>query len=370
MRILISPDSFGGTLSALEASQAMSRGWQQAFPDNEIRLLPLSDGGPGFLETLGSALGGILHSIQVPNAFGEMKDVQWMQIGSAAYIEVSQICGIDQSPRTPQSALSASSIGVGVALRDVAENAEISEINLGLGGTCVTDGGAGLFFGLGATSDVDLLNGGQALVDLRHIDISQPIEKLAKLKINYWSDVDVPLLGKRGAAQGFAPQKGAGAAEIETLESGLQNLAEKLGRTSAGKNPALSLGAGAAGGIGFALEWLGAERLPGIAQVMKIVDFEAAANWADLILTGEGKLDWQSEVGKVITGVTEIARSQAVPVLALVGQNDLSLRELQNLGVHGVYSMVELFGEEESLTRARQTLERMTRRAARTWGRN
>lgn len=368
MRILICPDSFGGTLTSLEAAQAIRDGWLSRFPNTQVTIRPLSDGGAGFVDSLAYGLGGQLHSVEVVGAFGESRVVQWLQVEQKAYFEIAQICGLVDSPLTPAAALSASSFGVGQILELLLKDDSISEINIGLGGSSVSDGGAGMLAALGLTSDVDLRGGAGALSQITELNRDNLFSTPTK-PINFFADVEVPLTGKRGAAFGFSSQKGAGAAEIEQIEAGLAHFAKLMGRTADGKNPAVNLGAGAAGGLGYALMWLGAGFKSGIKNVIAELELEPDFLEADLIISGEGRLDWQSEVGKVITGVSELAYKTAKPLLAIVGQNDLSMRELQNLGIHGVFSAAEIFTLEESLANPAETLSKTAARAARTWGR-
>lgn len=367
MRILVCPDSFGGTLSASAAADAIIAGWRSTKPETDFVAVPLSDGGPGFLETIHAAVGGDYFSASVQGAFGEELDVVWLRKADRAYIEVAQVCGLEISQKDESAAMSASSFGVGQLLLEIAKDESISVVSIGLGGTSVSDAGAGLLAALGASANVDLSKGVATLAHIEEFEWNQTLSALSKLKIEFLTDVDVPLTGKRGAGLGFSNQKGAspeGAAKIDQIH---QLFAAKLGRAADGKNHAVTLGAGAAGGIGYALLWLGAERFPGITKVIELTGLENFAQSVELVVSGEGKLDWQSEVGKVMTGVADLARSNGLPLLALVGQNDLSLRECQNLGVHGVYAMAEYFGLESSLDQPAETLYKLAARAARTW---
>jgi glycerate 2-kinase len=368
MRILVCPDSFGGTLSASAAADAIIAGWSSARGDTEFVSVPLSDGGPGFIETMQSALGGKLCRATLSGAFGEEREVFWLRCGNQAYVEVAQVCGIEDSKRDEAAAMSASSFGVGQLLLDISQDASIAKISLGLGGTSISDAGVGLLAALGASANVDLTKGVQELNGLEYFEWNQALDTLGNLKIEFLTDVDVPLTGKRGAGLGFSVQKGATPEGAKTIDELHSKLAEKLGRSTDGKNHAVTLGAGAAGGIGYALLWLGGERVPGISRVIEETQLLEIAKSVDLVISGEGKLDWQSEVGKVMTGVADLARTTGLPLLALVGQNELSLRECQSLGVHGVYSMAEYFGLETSMAQPAETLYKLAARAARTWG--
>jgi glycerate kinase len=368
MRILVCPDSFGGTLSASAAADAIVAGWSSTKPDSEFILVPLSDGGPGFLETVHAAIGGEYISASVQGAFGEEREVVWLRKAERAYVEVAQVCGIENSKKDGTAAMSASSFGVGQLLLEIANDKSISIVSIGLGGTSVSDAGAGMLAALGASANVDLSKGVSDLAHIENFEWNQSLNVLSNLKIEFLTDVDVPLTGKRGAGLGFSMQKGASAEVAAEIDEIHQLFSAKLGRAADGKNHAVTLGAGSAGGIGYALFWLGAERFPGITKVIELTGLAELTQKVQLVISGEGRLDWQSEVGKVMTGVADIARSNGLPLLALVGQNDLSLRECQNLGVHGVYAMADYFGLESSLEQPAETLCKLAARAARTWG--
>lgn len=367
MQVLVCPDSYGGTLSALAAATAISTGWRRQSPKDEVVIQPLSDGGPGLLASVAAALGGTMHTATVTGLTGEQVEADWLQVGDCAYIESAQACGRQLAP-LPPAPLSATSRGVGELLA-VALTAGCRQLVVGVGGTGSCDGGAGLLAALGATADGGRLDvGGGGLANLATVDLGPARERLAGVRIEVATDVDVPLTGPRGAAMGFAAQKGADPAGVAALEASLGRFASLIGRRSDGRDPAVMLGAGAGGGIGYALMALGAERSAGIERVMEICGFAAKVAAADLVVTGEGRLDWQSEQGKVVAGVAAAAAAAAKPVVALPGQLDLSKRECQALGLHGAYAVADLVGLAESLAAPADSLSRLAERVARTWG--
>ena len=362
MRILIAPDAFKGTLSAVEAAEAIAAGW----PEAELVLRPLSDGGPGFSGAIARARAARVQTSRVRSAFGDDVEASWCEVDGTAYLEVAQCVGIAFGT----DVMRASSYGVG-QLITAACAAGVHRIVLGLGGTNVNDGGAGMFAALGATAvdaagaAVRLDEGPRALVDIDAVDLRPALATLRGIQLVAATDVDVPLLGPRGATYGFGPQKGAIDPQLVVLESALQRLAVACGRRDDGKDAAVALGAGAAGGLGFALIRLGAQRVPGIDTVWDESAIEL--DGIDLIVTGEGRLDWQSQRGKVVSGVARRGMERGIPVIALCGDVDMARRERMELGLAAAYSMVEFAGEELAMAAPAATLADLAARVARTW---
>ena len=363
MRILIAPDAFKGTLTSAEAAAAIADGW----PDAEILVRPLSDGGPGFARAIARARSAELRSTRARNSFGVDVDATWCLDGSTAYLEVAEVVGLSFGT----DVMTASSFGVGELLI-AARDSGAQRVVLGLGGTNVNDGGAGMLAALGASAvDADgaviaLADGPRGLRGLSRIDLQPALDALRGIDLVAATDVDVPLLGPRGATYGFAPQKGAIDPQLIELESIMQTYAQACGRRSDGKDAAVALGAGAAGGLGFALMRLGARRVPGIDTVWEESSIDL--DGVDLIVTGEGKLDWQSQRGKVVSGVAKRGIQRGIPVIALCGDVEMARRERMELGLAAAYSMVEFAGEERALSEPAATLGELATRVARTWG--
>ncbi|MGB7983001.1 MAG: glycerate kinase, partial [Candidatus Nanopelagicales bacterium] len=197
-----------------------------------------------------------------------------------------------------------------------------------------------------------------------HLDLAPARGAVEGVVLEVATDVDVPLLGPRGAAHGFAPQKGATAAQVDLLESAMRHWAHLLGRTETGRAPAVALGAGAGGGLGVAMVRLGARRVPGIATVLGAAGIEEILERVDLVLTGEGAFDWQSLRGKVVAGVAAAALHRAVPVVVLAGRVEVTRREWMTSGVSAAFPAAALPGEDPA-----EGLARAASRAARTWSR-
>lgn len=366
MRILIAPDAFKGTLSAREAAAAIAAGWARTNPGAECLQRPVSDGGPGFVSALAAARGVPLCYERTTDSLGRPLDAAWCLADGSAYIEVAQVVGLDRGT----DVLHATSYGLGILLR-AALAAGASRLVLGLGGTNVNDAGAGLLAALGATAtdeaaaNVPLDLGPLPLLRAARVELAAPLQLLAGVELVVATDVDVPLLGPRGATYGFAAQKGALDPDLLRLESALAAFSRACGRREDGKDAAIALGAGAAGGLGFALLRLGAERVPGIDFVLDSSDLGMDA--VDLVVTGEGALDWQSMRGKSVSGVARRALEQGVPVIAIAGRVDITARERAEMGLDAAYSVGELVGEDEALSAPAASLAAAAARVARTW---
>ena len=361
MRVLIAPDKFAGTLTAVEAAEAMAEGWRRRSPGDQLDLAPMSDGGPGFVGVLHTALGGDLEVVTVPGPHGEPTPATLLLVDQTAYAESAQACGIELTGG--EGVEVASTVGVG-RLVEVAVEAGARTVVVGLGGSGTNDGGAGLLHALGATADGRLDAGPLRLSDVTSVDLGPARERVAGVRLVAASDVDVPLTGLFGATKSFGPQKGVAEERIALLDGLLEQLAVATDRRLS-----LEKGAGAAGGLGFALMLLGAERRPGIDLVTEAVDLPGRAAAADLVLTGEGAFDFSSRSGKVPYGVAQVAAEALRPCVALAGQVLVGSREMRALGVEAAYSLVELVGEERALGDPAGALADLAERVARTWSR-
>ncbi|WP_344427938.1 glycerate kinase [Pseudonocardia ailaonensis] len=370
MRVVIAPDSFGGTLSATAAADAIAEGWLRARPDAVISRLPLADGGTGFVDVLHAGLGGILHEPQVTGPFGEPVRAPWLQVGERAYLESAAACGLHHVPRarrTPDTARTVTTRGVGELLR-AAREAGCTEAVIGLGGSATTDGGAGLLAALGAVpvdaTGTPLPDGGAALAGCARFE-GVPDVGMALVAA---SDVDNPLLGPHGAAAVFGPQKGADPATVEELDAALAVFADVL--ATLGRDVRDEAAAGAAGGLGAALLALGARVESGAGLVRGLLGLDAALDAADVAVTGEGSFDWQSLRGKLITAVASGAAERGVPCVVLAGQVTVGRREAAAAGVDAAYSVSEhAGGVEASMADPAGTLAALAAEVAGRWGR-
>ncbi len=338
MRVLIAPDDFKGTLSAVEAAEAISIGWRLHAPDDTLTLIPMSDGGPGFVRAVSTVLGGDIAPVGLRGPMGETAIGMVLMVDDTGYVESAHGCGLALVHPDRRDARAATSYGVGQLIA-AAIDSGARRIVVGLGGTASTDGGAGMLAALGATardaagSPIALEAGGAALAGVVTVDLAPARARVADVEIVVASDVDSPLLGSRGAARGFAAQKGADDAAVEQLEAALTSYSRAIGRRADGKDPAVALGAGAGGGLGYGLMLLGGRRVPGIETVMGVLGLEAAIGVSDLVITGEGCFDWQSLRGKVVSGVAAAALNQGRPVVVLAGRVEVGKREYVALGI-------------------------------------
>ncbi len=327
--ILISPTAFKGTLSPAAAARAMARGVARAWPSSDIRLLPLSDGGDGFLEAI---LNGRSHRLvwtEAEDALGRPRRVPWGSLdgGRLAVLELAGAVGIAGVPSpTPHSAAISGTEGLGVVLTAALATGP-QRLVIGLGGSASTDGGAGVARRLGYRlldrAGRDLRPGGAALAELDRI-VAPAQGRPAGAEIVGAYDVTAPLLGPSGAARVFGPQKGADASTVSELEAGLERLRRVVARDLLVEAADLP-GAGAAGGAGFGLvAFCGARLVPGAELVAELVGLDSALDLARLVVTGEGRVDRQSFAGKVVGEVVRRAHRRGLPCLVVAGSVDPS----------------------------------------------
>lgn len=347
----------------------MARGARRVFPEAETVLLPLADGGEGTLDSLLGG-GGVRQTVRVQSPQGNVIDADWGTLpdGRGA-IEMAQASGLTLVPENERDALAASSFGTGQLIA-AALDSGCRELLIGIGGSATTDGGAGMLSALGArfldAAGKVLSPGGGELNRLHSIDLSGLDSRLESTSVTLLSDVTNPLLGENGAARVYAPQKGASRSEVVMLETGLERLAEVSRRITAQEFASVP-GAGAAGGVGFALlAFCGARMRSGIEVVLETVKFSEELKNAALVLTGEGALDAQTLSGKTIAGVCRAARAESTSVIAFGGKVALSGAEMDELGLLSAFSIADApLPLEECLARADGLLENSVERALR-----
>jgi glycerate kinase len=295
-------------------------------------------------------------------------EVSYARDGERAVIELAGVCGLDRLPERRPDPLGASTYGLGEVLRHAIEHG-VREIVLGVGGSASTDGGAGMAQALGARlldgQGAELPRGGAALTSLHSVDLSGLRQRVLSARIMVASDVDNPLLGPRGAAAVFGPQKGASPSDVRLLEEGLTCWARVVAE-AVGRNLADQPGAGAAGGTGFAaMVLLDADLRPGIQLILDMLQFRDTVVGADLVVTGEGALDEQSLSGKAPIGVARVAARAGVPVVAVAGRAELSQDQFQRAGIVAAYPLSELESDPaRSMANAAELLRQVGRRIA------
>jgi len=355
-RVLLAIDSFKGSVSSARAEAAVAEGMRRVWPDAEVRALPLADGGEGTLDTV-AACGGELVACEVAGPFGERVPARMLVDGEheSAVIEMAEAAGIGYSPCTESSALATTTYGVGeLMLRAVRMGAKT--IYIGLGGSATNDGGAGMLQALGAhlvnEHGCDIVPGLAGLEHVASIDVAPALRTLNGARVVVLSDVENPLVGRRGALAVFGGQKGLPTGDAEVLRRcdswmvGYGRLldaaiagarAQGLLRTPEGARTFGSVlgvpGAGAAGGLGAALLALGAELRSGVETVLDLVGFDERVRDVDLVITGEGNMDEQSAAGKAPVGVARRARRYGKPVVAVVGGRAVNLDAVYGQGI-------------------------------------
>ncbi|MHB1190020.1 MAG: glycerate kinase [Armatimonadota bacterium] len=369
MKIVIAPDSFKGSLTASEVADAVAVGLLRAVPNAELDIVPLADGGEGTVEALVRAAGGQVRRMRVTGPLGEPVDAFYGLLNDGtAVVEMAAASGLPLVPVERRDPRVTTTYGTGELIR-AALDAGCRRIILGIGGSATNDGGIGAMQALGASfRDADGREvglGGRELARIRSIDLSGLDARIARTGIVVACDVDNPLTGPRGASAVFGPQKGATPDMVSELDAGLRNLAELM--RALGKDVESAPGAGAAGGLGAAaMAFLSAEMRPGIDIVLEAVRFPERVRGAELIVTGEGRIDSQTLSGKTISGVLRVARCEGVPVLAIGGGVEKWGYELLNHGAVAVLPIVNgPMTLEEAQERAAELISAVCEQAAR-----
>lgn len=343
-RYLCAPDSFKESLTAMEAARAMAQGIENADHDAEVRCLPMADGGEGTARALVDATGGSMRAVPVHDPLGRPVEGHFglLADGTTAVVETAEASGLALLEAKERNPLIASSYGTG-ELMLAAVRSGAKRIIVGLGGGATNDAGAGLLQALGVRlldkNGNDLAHGGAALANLTTIDISTMDPALKNVAITAACDVTNPLTGPTGASAVFGPQKGASKDDVATLDAALAHFAQVID-SQLGVAVNDVPGAGAAGGIGAALKgFLNAEFRPGIAIVIEQSGLDAAAQWADVVFTGEGSIDFQTKFGKTPAGVAETAKRHGKPVIAVAGHIGTGIDELHEVGIDAVFGI-------------------------------
>jgi glycerate kinase len=336
VRVLLAPDKFAGTLSAEQVAQQVAAGWHDTAPADPITALPMADGGPGFLAAIASASDVEAQEIETTGPSGEPVTAHLLlgDDGMVAYVEAAQCCGLALVTGATRP-LEASTFGL-VALLEAALDAGARRVVIGVGGTASTDGG-------------------RPVVEAMAGRWPTSVELVAA------TDVESPLLGPAGAACSFGPQKGATEDEVRELE---QRLAAWAASGSTDPNQP---GAGAGGGLGYGLMRLGGVRVSGAGVVAQAIGLAAAAASTDLVVTGEGRLDFSSLSGKVVSYVAGVAAAASRPCVVLTGASTVGRREAAAAGIDEIYSLSDLVGAEPALGAAAESVRMAAGVMARDW---
>lgn len=340
-KCIVISDSFKGTLSSLEICSIARESIPKFFPQCQVVTVPVADGGEGTVECFVQAIGAAPVAVPVTGPYGEPISATYARKEQLAIIEMAAAAGLPMvgEKKNPETT---TTYGVGQMIAHAVENG-CRDILLGLGGSATNDGGCGCAAALGVRfcdkNGKEFVPTGKALADIDHIDASQAKAKLDGVTLTVMCDVENPLCGPNGAAHVFGPQKGADEAMVERLDRGLDHLAQVVER-DLGMSVAQIPGAGAAGGMGAGcMAFLGAELKSGIECVLDTVGFDGLLEGADLVITGEGRIDSQSVQGKVISGIARRTKPREVPLLALVGGIAEDAGAGYDLGVTAMFSI-------------------------------
>jgi len=344
VKIVIAPDSFKESLSAPEVAAALARGVKRAAPDAHIICVPMADGGEGTVQAVLAATQSEPRSDWVQNALGRPIQAQWALLpDQTAVIEMACAAGLEHIAPSQRDALRATTFGVGELIKH-ALDAGARHIVLGLGGSATNDGGAGMLSALGLrlldAQHTPLAAGGAALAKLEFIDASNFDTRLEQTKITIASDVNNPLCGPLGASAIFGPQKGATPEQVHLLDAALSHFADVCAQ-QLGHDRRDAAGSGAAGGVGFAAHaWMNSTFRPGAAVIAEIGGLEQAVQGASFVITGEGRMDAQTLLGKTPMGVAQIAQRAGVPTLGIAGSLGPGYQGLYRVGIQAAFSLV------------------------------
>ncbi|QPR28522.1 glycerate kinase [Edwardsiella hoshinae] len=373
MKIVIAPDSFKESLSAIQVAQAIEQGFREVYPDAHYQLLPMADGGEGTVDAMVAATGGQRVAQTVTGPLGQPVEAffGWLGDNETAVIEMAAASGLHLVPTELRDPTRTTSYGTGELILAALDRGA-RRLILGIGGSATNDGGAGMMQALGAGFyDVEgraLTYGGGALLDLARIDLAGMDTRLAQTDILVACDVNNPLCGPLGASAVFGPQKGATPAMVAHLDAALHHYAMLLEQVS-GRAVLNVPGSGAAGGMGAALcGLLQAQLRPGIEIVTEALDLAQAVQGASLVITGEGRIDSQTIHGKTPIGVARVAKAAGVPTIALAGGMTPDYGVVHPHGLDAVFSVLcRISTLEEALAQAHDNLRVTARNVAAVW---
>ena len=359
--VLIAPDSFKGSLSPVAVAWAIADGWRRARPHDNVLLSPLADGGEGTLVSVEAAGGWDWHEVAATDPIDRPVRARWLRSsdGRRAVVELAEASGLSRLTPEERDPTGASTFGTGQVLRAVID-AGVEEVTIGIGGSATTDGGFGILEALGVRSDPERDG-------FLHLD---QLGYLANIDVRVACDVTNPLLGARGAAATYGPQKGASPEQVNELDAHLERYADQLA-AGVGRDERETPGAGAAGGVGFALlsiqdRFRSFALRPGVDLVMELTDFEAKLGQADIVITGEGRIDAQTAFGKTALGVAERASAAGVACVAVGGGVEAAgIDALARLGAVAVPVVERPQSVDEAMTAGTAPLERCGERIAR-----
>ena len=344
-QIIIASDSFKGSATSKKVGSYIAKGIHSLYPEYQTHIFSIADGGEGTVEAVMAALPGETVALPVRGPLNETVQAAYglIEQGQTAIIEMAQASGLTLVPEDKQNIMKATTFGTGQLILD-AINRGVRKIYIGIGGSATNDGGMGMAQALGVkfldAKGQALSGNAQNLKAIAQIDLTKMKVNPKTIEIIILSDVNNPLCGENGAAKVFGPQKGAKANQIKILDEGLQHYAEKL-KEVYNRDFASIPGAGAAGGLGAGLmAFLNAALKSGIDEILQLIEIEPAIQTADLVITGEGRIDGQSLSGKAPIGIAKIAKRYRVPTIAIVGSQTLDIEAVYQEGIAGVFDII------------------------------
>lgn len=365
MKILIMIDSFKGSLSSSEAGNIIKDEIQKLNPKEDIIVLPVADGGEGTVESMSELDGASLIEVQVENPLFEKIIGNYVIIKdkNLAIMEMSQAAGLVLI-KDRLSPLKASTYGVGTMIKDALDKG-IRNFIIGIGGSATNDGGVGMLKALGFRfydkNGNDIHPSNKGLGSLSTIDLSQADPRLKEATFKIACDVDNPLTGKRGSASVYGPQKGANPKEVEIIDDNLSLFHKKTLEVIKNADD-IYPGVGAAGGLGYAFKnYLGAELSPGIELILQILNANDYLSSAELVITGEGKIDFQSSMGKAPTGVAKLAKKYSANAIAFAGVVDNDAVEVNNHGIDAFFPILDQIRSVEEAMDPKKAEENLRR---------
>lgn len=371
MKIVIAPDSFKGSLTALQVAEAVEVGLRRVFPDAAIEKVPMADGGEGTVQSLVDATGGEILTARVLDPLGNPIDARYGVLGDGitAVIEMAAASGLTLVPHDKRDPRITTTYGTGELIQSALAHG-CRKLIIGIGGSATNDGGAGMAQALGAklltASDEQIERGGGALAALNSIDISELDLRISETETVVACDVNNPLTGKEGASHVYGPQKGATPEMIDVLDANLGHF-DRILQRDLGKSVNTVPGAGAAGGLGAGLmAFLNASLKSGIEIVTEATQLSKQVVGADLVITGEGQINFQTVFGKTPVGVAKVAKTQNIPVIAIAGSIAEGSDSVYDAGIDAMIDIVpEPMALETAIEKATVLIETAAERVGR-----
>ncbi len=361
LKIVVAPDSFKGSLSSADVINICEKVITRHIPSAELVAVPIADGGEGTLEVLVGVSGGIIGSLSVTDPIGRIANAQFGQRGDTFIIEMAKASGITLLLKDEKNPMKATSIGTGELIR-YGVDMGYRKFIIGIGGSATNDGGTGMLYALGTRfydgDGNELYPSGENLVKIESIDMRGFDRRIWDCEIQVMCDVDNPFTGERGATHTYGVQKGADECMVDFLEKGMINFREKV-MEKLGVDMDIIRGAGAAGGMGGALSvFCRANLIPGIDAILDFMDFSNIIYDADFVITGEGRIDFQSMHGKAVCGIAKKCREKGIPVYALCGGIAGSMNDIYEIGVKSIMPITNRpMSVEEAIENSNELLE-------------